>query len=79
MTVIMCCLYLPPKQRAERLEEFLENFTESVFRAQKYNPSVIIIIGDFNAGNVYLKKHQQVTLPLQTLKNSLKKQQSHCH
>ena len=72
MTVITCCLYLPPKQRAERLEEFLENFTESVFRAQKYNPSVIIIIGDFNAGNVYLEKTPTSHSPITNFEKQLK-------
>ena len=64
MIVLTCCLYLLPNQRAERLEEFLENFSEGVFKAQKHNRSVIILMGDFNDGNTLvntLVKHSPTT------------------
>ena len=56
MTLIICCLYLPPNQTSDRLNSFLERLTESVCLAQRYSPTAILILGDFNAGNIYLNQ-----------------------
>ena len=53
-TILICCIYLPPNLTASRLELFIERFSESICLAQKHVPSVTLILGDFNAGNVYL-------------------------
>lgn len=57
MTIILCCVYIPPDLRAERLQEFLDHFHESISMAQIYNPASIIVTGDFNAGNTYLSSN----------------------
>ena len=54
-TLAICCLYLPPKLQSDRLDLFLERFTESVSMAHALNPNAILITGDFNAGNIYLR------------------------
>ena len=36
-------------------KNFLDKSTDSVTQAQRYTPSEIMILGDFNLGNVYLK------------------------
>ena len=54
-TLIICCLYLPPNLPSDRLELFLERFIESVSMAHALNPTAILITGDFNAGNTYLR------------------------
>ena len=53
--IIICCIYLPPKLSAHRQTEFLDRFSESVTMAQTYLPKSIIILGDINVGNIFLK------------------------
>ena len=53
-TILTCALYLPPNLTHDRLENFLDNFTDSILSAQRFFPATIIILGDFNAGNTYL-------------------------
>ena len=53
-TLIICCLYLPPNGTANRLLNFIDNFSEAVCQSQRHAPSTTLILGDFNAGNAYL-------------------------
>ena len=53
-TLLVNCIYLPPTLLADRLQNFLNTFTESYCRAQTHLPTAIISLGDFNAGNIYL-------------------------
>ena len=55
VTLIICCVYLPPNLKAERLDTFLYHYSETVNMAYKYNPTSIVTIGDFNAGNSYFQ------------------------
>ena len=63
--ILTCCLYLPPNLSSERLERFIDTFTDSVSLAQAYSPTTIIITGDFNTGNIFLpddtRNHSGVT------------------
>ena len=72
ITLIFCCLYLPPNLSASRLDSFLDNFSEAVSIAHAHNPTSIIILGDFNAGNIYLQNqhnHSGITSFDNKLKN----------
>ena len=53
--ILTCCLYLPPNLTSDRLDHFINRFTDSVSLAQAYSPATIIITGDFNAGNAFLQ------------------------
>ena len=53
-TVIISCIYYPPNQNIANLSNFLDKFSDSAIQAQKHIPSLIMILGDFNLGNVYL-------------------------
>ena len=53
---IICCVYLPPNASAERQTEFLDKLTESATNALTYSPNSVIILGDINVGNIYLKR-----------------------
>ena len=53
-TILICCIHLPPSLNANRLELFIDRLTESICQPQKHTPTVTIILGDLNAGNVYL-------------------------
>lgn len=55
ISLIICCIYIPPHVSAESQDLFLEYLTESINLAQTFNPTNIIVMGDFNAGNLYLK------------------------
>ena len=57
--ILTCCLYLPPNLSSERLERFIDRFTDSVSLAQVYLPTTIIITGDFNTGNIFLPNQAQ--------------------
>ena len=52
-TILVCCIYLPPNLTASRLQLFIDRFLESASLAQTHSPATIIILGDFNAGNIY--------------------------
>ena len=52
--IIVCCTYIPPNTDANWKNIFLEHLADSVNLAKTYNPSNILIFGDFNAGNNYL-------------------------
>ena len=72
--LIFCCIYLPPNLSTTRLDNFLDNFSESVSAAHAHNPTSIIILGDFNAGNIYIYirntyNHSGITLFDNKLKN----------
>ena len=54
--VITCSLYLPPNLSAERLDVFLDKLTDSITTAQRFSPTSILIMGDFNSGNIYLDR-----------------------
>ena len=59
-TLITGCIYLPPNLSTDRLQTFLENFTEATCKAQSHTPTAIISLGDFNVGNIYLNNaHRQ--------------------
>ena len=64
-TVLICCVYLPPNQRSTDFRLFLDKLSDSALEAQKHHPSIIVIMGDFNLGNIYLnpdfKNHSGVT------------------
>ena len=55
-SLFVCCTYLPPNLAADRLQNFIENFSEFVCKAQSYTPTAILVLGDFNTGNIYLQK-----------------------
>ena len=57
--ILTFCLYLPPNLTSERLEQFINRFTDSVCLAQTYSPTTIIITGDFNAGNIFLEDQSE--------------------
>ena len=56
-TLLICCTYLPPNLTAERLQIFTDHFTESACLAQSHDPTATLILGDLNAGNIYLDQH----------------------
>ena len=58
-TLIVCCLYLPPNQTSNKLHNFINNLTEAIHQSHRYLPTAILILGDFNAGNVYLSEQLQ--------------------
>ena len=53
-TFIICTLYMPPNMTADKQDDFIDKLTDSVTQAQTFSPTAIIIIGDFNAGNIFL-------------------------
>ena len=53
-TTIISCIYYPPNQSLSNLSNFLDKFSDSAIRAQKHLPSLIMVLGVFNLGNVYL-------------------------
>ena len=53
-TILTCCLYLPPNLTADRLSDFLDRLTDSVTAAQSYPPTSMLVLGDMNAGNIFL-------------------------
>ena len=59
-SILICCLYLPPNLNANRLEQFIDNFSESVNLANSYPSTATVILGDFNAGNKYLRHPHQI-------------------
>ena len=44
---------MPPNMTADKQDDFIEKLTDSVTQAQTFSPTAIIIIGDFNAGNIF--------------------------
>ena len=53
--ILICCVYFPPNKGSDDFRNFLDKLSDSVIRAQQYVPSLLIILGDFNVGNVYLR------------------------
>ena len=53
-TLILCCTYLPPNLNSSDHQNFLDKLTDNVVHAQVYAPSSVIILGDFNVGNIFL-------------------------
>ena len=53
-TLLICCVYLPPNLNSNRLQAFIDRFIESVSLAHTHSPTAIMVLGDFNTGNVYL-------------------------
>ena len=75
-TFIVCCVYLPPHLTASDHINFLDKFTDSVARAQMYNPSAVLILGDLNVGNIFLddkftENHSGITNFDKNLKDTL--------
>ena len=64
-TIIVNCVYIPPHSSAERLQTFLDLFTEANCMAKTQTPTSVITLGDFNAGNIYLNhnfnRHSGIT------------------
>ena len=60
ISLLVCCLYLPPNLDANRLEQFTEHLFESVTLANTYAATATIILGDFNSGNTYLDQTQHI-------------------
>ena len=64
-TILICSLYIPPNTTTEQQHDLIDKFTDSVARAQTFSPTAIIILGDFNAGNIFLDsdlyRHKTVT------------------
>ena len=56
-TILTCTIYLPPNQTYERQTDFLDRLANSLALAQTYRPTSIIMLGDFNTGNIYLEGH----------------------
>ena len=52
--ILTCALYLPPNLTNDRLEQFISNLTDSVTSAQRIPNATIVVLGDFNTGNIYL-------------------------
>lgn len=75
-SLVVCCIYLPPNQTTTRLQEFIDRMTESISLAQTYSPTAIMILGDFNTGNIYLDqtkyKHSGITTFDHQLNNAAK-------
>ena len=57
LNILICCLYLPPNSSIDRLNLFIDHFTESATLAQVHSPDIIIALGDFNTGNIYLDQN----------------------
>ena len=57
--ILACCIYFPPNLNSERIDDFLSKLNESVTIAKALNPSAILILGDFNTGNIYLNPNYQ--------------------
>ena len=74
ISLIICCVYLPPNLTADRLRTFTSNFTESTCHATTINATETFILGDFNAGNIYLDptftRHSGITPFDHTLKDA---------
>ena len=58
-SLLVCCLYLPPNMDSGRLEQFADNFFESITLSSAYPVTTKIILGDFNLGNNYLNQSYQ--------------------
>lgn len=54
ISIIICCIYLPPNATVERQNEFIDRLTESTTRAQIFMAKSIILLGDMNVGNIFL-------------------------
>ena len=74
-TLLVNCIYLPPSLSTDRLQTFLDTFTEAYCRAQSYSSTAIISLGDFNSGNIYLNhtgiRHSGITPFDQKLKETM--------
>ena len=72
--LIISTIYLPPNLPTDRRQTFLDNLTETICRAQIHAPTAIILMGDFNAGNIYLndstQQHSGITPFDQSLKDT---------
>ena len=54
ISLIICCIYLPPHLTINRLQQFISNLTESSCQAITQSNTETFIMGDLNAGNIYL-------------------------
>ena len=71
---ITCALYLPPNLTNDRLETFINNLTDSITSAQRIPNATIIVLGDFNTGNIYLtngESHSGITQFDRRLKDAI--------
>ena len=59
LTLLVCCVYLPPNLSALRHQQFIDHLTESAAMANAYSPTSLIILGDMNAGNIFLSQPTQ--------------------
>ena len=55
VSLLICCVYLPPNISAQRQADFIDRLTESMTIAQTYSPTSIIVLGDMNVGNIFLQ------------------------
>ena len=55
-TILVCSVYFPPHMTADQQDDFIDKLTDSVTQAQTFSPTAIIVLGDFNAGNIFLDK-----------------------
>ena len=58
--ILTCCLYLPPNLSTDRLNDFTDRLSDSISAAQCLSPTSIMILGDFNSGNIYLDSKYSV-------------------
>ena len=63
---IICVIYLPPNLTKETHDRFLEKLNDNIVNVQQHNPKNILILGDFNVGNIFLQsknnlKHSDLT------------------
>lgn len=72
ISLVVCSIYIPPNLTSDRHEEFVLNFAESLSNAQRYNPTAVIIMGDFNAGNCFLTNTLLKHSPISTFEWKLK-------
>ena len=66
------CLYLPPNLTADRLSDFLDRFTDSVTAAQSFSLTSILVLGDMNAGNIFLESQHTMHSNITTFDIKLK-------
>lgn len=53
-TVIVCCIYMPPDPTAQEQLDFCDQLKDSVLKAQVLAASCIVLVGDLNAGNIFI-------------------------
>ena len=53
-TLLLCSVYLPPNTTSDRQSQFLDYLSDCVLEAKQHSPDLLVLVGDFNAGNCWL-------------------------